>query len=236
MTHARVLNARTIAWLPALLLIAAGLLAATGVRIAGDSHAATSTVTIGATVSKEVHVNLNTGGSCGTGTAAATNITGTTLAPTDGDVSLATCRLTFGSNNSAAGAQLLVESGRTVAGNSFCTAAVPAVCAAPQFTDVSTSGVTPASFGTGEAASAGNFGVSAAINAASCDGTGGIAGGTNIWGLPQNTDATPNGTLVCQTTSTTDGDVTMDFRVNPGSSQPASTGYVVQAAFTATAN
>lgn len=239
MSHARVLNARTVSWLPAAILATAGLLAAAGFGISGHSYgASTGTVSIGATVTKEVHVNLNTTGSCGPagGSSTTRSFTGTTLAPTDGNVSLGTCRVTFGSNNSALGAQLLVESSRTVAGNTFCTAAVPAVCAAPQFTDVSTAGVAPATFNTGEPAAAGFFGISATINAASCNGTGGIAGGTNIWGLPQNTDATPNGTLVCQTASTTDGDVTVDYRVNPGSAQPSSTGYVLDTAYTATAN
>ncbi len=239
MSHTRVLNARTIAWLPALLLVAAGLLAATGFSVIGKSYGASAgTVAVGATVSKEVHLALNTTGTCGPagGSTTTRSFTGTTLATTDNDVTFGTCQVTFGSNNNGtAGASLFVESSRTVAGNSFCTAAIPAVCVAPQFTDVSTSGVTPASFATGEAATAGNFGVSASINGASCDGTGGIAGGTNVWGLPQNVDAGA-GTLVCSTASTTDGDITLAFRANPGSSQTASSGYVVEASFTATAD
>jgi hypothetical protein len=235
-TMPRLASPRMLMWLPAAALATAGLLAATGFGLVPSSGAASSgSTTVGATVAKEVHVNLNDAGQCGpvTGDTSTKSITGTSLQTTDGDISLATCRLTFGSNNSALGAQLLVESTRTSGSNSFCAVVATTPCSAPQFTDVSTAGVAAASFGTGEAAMAGNFGITATANSG-C--SGGMTASTNRYGLQQNTDATPNGATVCSTASTTDGDVTIDYRVNPGASQPASTSYLVQTTFTATAN
>lgn len=229
--------ARKLVWLPAALLITAAVLAATGFSsIASSDAASTGTTTVTATVAKEVHVNLNTAGSCGPagGSPTTRSFAGNTLATTDGDVSLATCRMTFGSNNSALGAQLLVESTRTSGTNSFCAVVATSACVAPQFTEAATAGVAPAAFGAGEPAAAGYFGIKANINAASC--TGGMGASVNYFGLGQNGDATPNGAAVCSTSSTTDGDVTIDYRVNPGSSQPASTSYLVETTFTATAN
>jgi hypothetical protein len=235
MSHTHVAPSRHLMWLPAALLIAAALLAATGLLQVPGSQAATATTTVGATVNKEVHVALNDAGLCGaiSGSTVTKSITGTTLNVTDGDVSLATCRLTFGSNNSALGANLLVESTRVAGTNSFCTQAATVACAAPQFTEAATGGVAPATFAVGEPAAAGFFGIRANINGGTC--AGGMGASVNYFGLGQNTDATPNGATVCSTSSTTDGDVTIDYRTNPGSAQPASTSYLVQTTFTATA-
>lgn len=235
MSHAQIIRTPRIAWLPATLLVAAGVLAAAGFGGAPSSQAATGSSTVTATVSKEVHVALNTTGSCGPagGSATTRSFAGATMAVTDGDISLATCRVTFGSNNSALGANLLVESTRTSGTNSFCAVAALGACVAPQFTEAATAGVAPATFAVGEPAAAGFFGIKANINGGTC--AGGMGASANYFGLNQNTDATPNGATVCSTSSTTDGDVTIDYRVNPGSSQPASTAYLVQTTFTATA-
>lgn len=230
-----IIRPRALAWLPAAFLLTAALLAAAGFGGIGSSKAATTgDVTVTATVAKEVHVNLDDTGACGpvTGSTSTKAITGTSMTTASPDMSLATCRLTFGSNNSASGANLLIESTRTSGTNHFCTTAPTGACVAPQFTEASTAGVTPAAFGTGEAAAAGNFGIKANLNSGCSDGW---VASANYFGLSPNTDATPNGATVCSTASTTDGDVTIDFRVNPGSLQEASTSYQVQTTLTATA-
>ncbi len=238
------LDPRLLMWLPAAALIVAGLLAATGFGLVPRSTAATtSSVTVGATVSKEVHVNLDDAGLCGpvSGSTSTKNFTGTTLSTSDGDVSLATCRLTFGSNNSALGATLLVESTRASGANSFCDAAATVTCPGPaaQFTDVDVAtgeapGTGAGQFGQGETATSGKFGIALTVNGGTC--TGGMAANSNRHGLQQNTDAIVNGQTVCATSSMTDGDVTVDYRVNPGSAQPASTSYLVQTTYAVTAN
>ncbi|MCW2921990.1 MAG: hypothetical protein JWL76_1864, partial [Thermoleophilia bacterium] len=173
MSHAQVARTSYVTWIPALLLLVAGVLAAAGFGGIANSHAAsTGTTTVTATVAKEVHVALNTTGSCGPagGSATTRSFAGATMATTDGDVSLASCRVTFGSNNSALGANLLVESTRTSGTNSFCAVAAAGACAAPQFTEAATAGVAPATFAVGEPAAAGFFGIKANVNAASCTG------------------------------------------------------------------
>ncbi|MCW2927967.1 MAG: hypothetical protein JWM86_1935 [Thermoleophilia bacterium] len=226
-------RARTLAWLPAAGLLVLAVLAAFG--FTGLTHsvtAQTGTTTVTATVNKEVHLALNDTGSCGgvTGSTTVKAITGTALNTSDARVQFASCRLTFGTNNSAAGANVLVESTRTSGANQFCTTAPTGACVAPQFTDVATAGVAQAAFDTGEATAAGWFGIKTVVNSNCAGGQ----GTTNYYGLLPNTNATPDGATVCATANTTDGDITIGFWANPGATQPAGS-YQVQTTLTASA-
>jgi hypothetical protein len=225
---------RYLAWLPAVLLVAWGILSAAGVPLTPSSLAAsTGTTTVSATVAKEVHIALDTAGNCGPagGSNTARSLTGSALNTSqDGSTAFATCRATFGSNNSALGATLLIESTRTAGTKSFCTDAVGSgACAGSTFSDAPTGGETMAAFQTDE----GKFGVKVTSPGATC--SGGMVTGGNVYGLGQNTDATPNGASVCATASTTDGTVDVNYHANSASNQPAGT-YNVETTVTATAN
>lgn len=210
-----VLNRRALMWLPAAMLLAWGMLAASGVPLTRDSHAAsTGTTTVGATVALDVHI----AGTC----AAGTTFPSVPLAL--GSNSLATCGVTFGTNNGAT-STLKVESARTVAANSmFCQAAGNSVSAActNSFTQVGANAV----------AIAGNqFGVqTTAIG--SCT--------TPTWTLsrynpvPDSTFAGA-GTTICSMTGTTDGNYSLDFVANRNAGSVSGT-YQGQATFTAEAS
>lgn len=231
-------RARYLAWLPAVLLVAWGILSAAGVPLTPNSLAAsTGTTTVSATVAKEVHIALDTTGNCGPagGSNTARSLTGSALNTSqDGTTAFATCRATFGSNNSALGATLLIESTRTAGTKSFCTDAVGGgACAGSSFSDAplagEANGTGAGQFGQDE----GKFGVKITSPGATC--SGGMVTGGLVYGLGQNTDATPNGATVCATASTTDGTVDVNYHANSASNQPAGT-YNVETTVTATAN
>jgi hypothetical protein len=93
---------RSIAWVPAVLLVVWGMLAANGVQLQPKARAATTgTVSVTATVPIEVHVTST----CGTSTLGSIDSIGTLAESAD-------CAVTFGSNNNASGSpisQLVVE-------------------------------------------------------------------------------------------------------------------------------
>ncbi len=99
MSHAAVLRPRTLMWLPALLLIAVALLAASGFRLVGPSYAAsTGSAVVSATVTPELHI----GGTC-----PGANLVGPSLASADPTTVLGSCTLTFGTNNNNPGGSLI---------------------------------------------------------------------------------------------------------------------------------
>jgi hypothetical protein len=226
------LRPRHLAWLPAALLAAYAIVAATGMSLTPASHAATATATttVNATVLPEVHLNF---GACGTIVGSDATLATGSLATTDEDISLGTCVLTFGSNNNGTnGASLWVESARTSGGKTFCTAAVPGACAAPEMADANTAGITAAAFMALDAGATGAFALKP--NAAgTCPGAGADWASTTYYGVLSDTSAAL-GTQICDTNSTADGTMTMDFRANPGPSQAAGS-YTGKVLFTAQA-
>jgi hypothetical protein len=222
MTAARLIRPRAAAWLPAALLIAYALVAATGVSLTSTSRAATGTATVNATVLPEVHMNFTSCGSVtdpdGAGPLAGDAVI---LAPdmttSNGDVSLGTCAMTFGSNNNGTnGAKLTVANARPGAGYAMCQAAIGSTCVAPQFSDSPVAGETLAAFNSASAGATGRMGVKA--SALTCPGAGGSWSlATNYYGLP----AAASPSQICATNSTADGGITLDFRADPGGSQSA---------------
>lgn len=228
---------RHLAWIPAALLAAWAIAAATGFTMTDTSRAATSssTVSVTASVLPEVHLDL-TNGSCGTLTdpdgagplVEDGAFTPAAMSAGGGDTTLATCAITFGSNNNGTnGASLWVESSRTAGTKSFCAAAFNADClATDSFTETATAGVALADL------TDGNFGVKPSA-IAGCGGAGADWSTANFYGLPQNTDGTL-GSRICDTNSTTDGSTTLTFVADPAAAQAAGN-YYVRAIFTAQA-
>lgn len=126
-------NPRHLVWLPAALLLAWGVLAASGSLVSPSSHAATAdteTSTISGTVLPYVAV---------TGTCIGAHA-GVSMAPTAGATALnaVPCTVAFHTNG-ATGATLYAEHARTNAGQrTFCLEATPGDCvtANGSFTDV----------------------------------------------------------------------------------------------------
>lgn len=119
-------RARHLVWLPAVLLVAWGLLSAAGGTVSPTSYAATSSGTT--VVEGTVLPHIDLGGTCDGGT-----LSGATLDPALGETSLGTCTLTFQTTNGASGATLYAEHNRTNALQpAFCldSAAPPANCTA----------------------------------------------------------------------------------------------------------
>lgn len=225
---------RHLAWIPAALIVAYTIAAAGGFTITPDSRAAGATTTVTANVLKEIHIDL-VNGSCTAAPAAGPPEAATfnygSMSTASDDITLGSCAITFGSNNnSTAGAKLWVESTRPGASaNSFCSEAnYEVTCSGATFTDVATAGVTNATFLTTQ----GGFGLRPA-GAGTCPGAGADWAATNTYGLLQDTTA-GFGTQICDTNSTSDGAITVEFHANPSASQTASN-YYMKAEFTAEA-
>lgn len=207
------LRARHLAWLPAVMLVAWGILAAAGVPLTPSAPAAsTGSSTVVATVDTDIHIN----GTCAAGT------TFPTVALAVGENTLASCGVTWGTNNGTT-STLKVESARDNTGQAaFCVAADGDVNCGASFT---APGVNAASL------TGGQFGVlTTAIT--SCT--------TQTWTLntynavPNGFDQAGSGTTICSMTGTTDGNYTLSFRANRAASTAAGT-YRGQAIFTAEA-
>lgn len=200
--------ARHLAWLPAVLLLTWGVLAAAGVPLVPSSTAAsTGNSTVTATVALDVHI----GGTCPGYSNAYGAMVDNTLA------TLGSCSVTFGTNNGAT-STLKVESARTTAGNvMFCRAGDnTSACGTGGFTNV---GANSASI------VADQFGVHSTVT--SCT--------TATWAnntynsVPDSTTAGA-GTTICSMTGTTDGNYTLAFRAHPDTVTAGS--YTGQANFT----
>jgi hypothetical protein len=214
MSHVRVLQgSRSLVWLPAALLMTWGLLAAAGVFVTPTSKAASSSSTVNATVALDVHI----AGTC----AAGTNFPSVALAL--GENTLATCGITFGTNNGASSA-LRVESPRPTTGNPmFCQAAtVSTACGANVMANPAANALTLGDNQMGV--------LSTAVTTCT----------TPTWQLNRYNPVRDAGTagagdLVCTMTGTTDGNYTLSFRANRSASTVAGT-YAGQAVFTAEAS
>ncbi len=140
MSHVSVIRPRHLVWLPAALLMTAGVLSVLGVPLTPNGRAATGTTTISANVLPEISLDLAQGGpaTCGTIIDATDNAEkaefGNASAripiSASGPTALGTCNMTFGTNNGSSGASLSYKSARVTTPNrTFCTAAVAANCA-----------------------------------------------------------------------------------------------------------
>lgn len=214
-------RARHLAWFPAALLAAWGLLAAAGVPLAPDSRAASSTGTtsVTATVSPEVHV----GGTC-----IGSTYSGVSMLTTAGDTDLhSACTVTFGTNNGTNGATLRVRHSRPSPNVAFCQNSVYAdACLGDTFTDVVNTGVAAGSMPEG------SFGVG--VTAVTACTTPTWAAG-NVYGLRDITTAGGVGDLVCTQSGNTDGNYSIQFRADPSNSETAGS-YYAQAQFVAEAS
>jgi hypothetical protein len=205
------LSLRTLAWLPAIVLLAWGGLSAAGVPLVPNSHAvSTGSATVNATVALDVHI----AGTC----AGNTNFPSVGLAL--GDNVLASCGVTFGTNNGATSA-LKIETARP-SGAAFCQSAVGVACAGGNFTDVAANSA---------AIAGGEFGVKTTAITSCTTPT-----WTNLKFNPVRdaTTAPGAGDLVCSMTGTTDGNYSLEFHANRAAGTPAGT-YQAQANFTAEA-
>jgi len=227
--------ARKAAWLPAALLVSWAILAATGFPLTPNSQAASasSTTSVTASVLPEVHMDLANAdpdgagplSGCGTVTGTAPNedgaFTPTAMSTSDGDIELARCTMTFGSNNNGtSGATLSVESTRA-SGAAFCSTAFDVACAGNTFADEN-----------GDATLAeGGFGLRP-TTVSGCGGAGADWSTANYYGIPA--DLAGFGTQICDTNNTSDGTMVLTFRANPSASQTAGN-YYVRARFTAQA-
>lgn len=205
------IRARHLAWLPAVVLLGWGVLAAAGVPLAPSTNAATSSVNVSATVPLDIHI----GGTC-----PGQSYTDANLAV--GDVAIGACTVTFGTNNGAVGSVLKVEHARP-AGNAFCQEAVTVDCGTkPSFADA-----------TGTATLAvGAFGVKVAA-APTCSTPSWTNG--NYYGLRDATTATGAGDTVCTHAGNTDGSYSLEFRANRDTGTVAGT-YNARADFTVEAS
>jgi hypothetical protein len=216
---------RAFAWLPAALLLAVGIAAATGVRLQPSAHAATGTTTVTATISAEVHVTP-----CASFDIGSVDTIGTLAQGT------ADCTVVFGSNNGAgspnvasltvqnnlAGAKFLCWDTDNIPGNGGRDCAT----ANKQFNDAA---------GTNAALANNEMGAryNAAPSGASC-GTGTWTNGaTNFNKIP----ASGSPTTIMNTTTT--GDCTLQIRFGAKNTtltgNTGTTAYDGQALFTATA-
>ena len=241
MSHVSIIRPRHLVWLPAALLVSAGLLSAFGFSMTPNGRAATATgtTTISATVLPEVSLDLaqNTAGAstCGVQTDATANAevyefgnAGARIPiNASGATALGTCNMTFGTNNGSSGASLTYKSARTITANrTFCTAAVAADCSGANtyYTDDD---------GANTTLEADRFGIK--LDPASlCDNQPMVD--NMYWGAPISTGTAKD---VCtneaaSATASNDGYVRVMFDVN--TSTIASGNYNAQIVFTATAN
>jgi hypothetical protein len=220
---------RHLVWLPAALLITAGVLSAIGVSLTPSSRAATasSDVTVNATILPEVSFNFQAT-ECRAGASVTDGELGIdaagqrlTIAAT-GNTVLGTCRMRFGTNNGASGASLSVSNQRPAGNVIMCGGAAGAACSGGSFADDD---------GANATLEAGRFGIRA--DTLTCTTAAWTAG--RYYGAP-DAPATDN---ICtgQTAdpvAANDGDVTVGFVTN-GNNQPSGN-YYARMAFTATAN
>lgn len=227
MPHARVLNRQTMMWLPAALLLTAALLAAAGLRMTESSYANPRTTVINATVGAEV--TIGTGASeCGDAVFGPTAITVGTA------TNLGTCTLSFGTNNNAAGANIVVESTRPTGGlEVFCQAALTSGCAA------GTSSFTSVPIAGSATMADGQYGVrlNAALAAGTCAaGTGSVWITSGTYYGVRSADVAPGaGDPVCNRTSTGTSSLPLQFTAQGASTKVSGT-YQTNARFTAAAN
>lgn len=220
MSHARVLNRQTMMWLPAAALLTAALLAATGFRVTPPSYAATNTTTVSANVGAELHIGTGAG-QCGGGV-----YSGVSISP-GANAALATCTLTFGSNNNAAGVNIRVESTRPSGADTFCQAAITSACTAgaTTFTNVATTGILIGSLTNG------GYGVHV-TGTPTCSTPTWASG--SIYGIGA-ADTAGAGNLICSQSGTTDGSYPLAFTARGDASKTAGT-YTTNAQFTVAAN
>lgn len=198
---------RHLMWLPAVLLLTWGVLAAAGVPLVPGSKAVSSgSATVNATVALDIHI----AGTC----AANTNFPSVPL--NLGNNTLASCGVTFGTNNGAT-STLKVASARTTAGNNlFCQAAsVSAACGAT-FTSPAANAA---------ALAGGEFGLySSAITTCTTP-------GFTLNRYNPVPDSTAAAATICSMTGTTDGNYSLDFVANRAAGTVAGT-YLGRADFT----
>lgn len=234
MSHISVLHPRNLAWLPAAMLIAWGVLAAAGVPLNPNSNAASSgNTTVIATVDPELHINSGAGLCAGLSITAGTNLTPDGTTDTIGD-----CTLRFGTNNVSTGSLVRVRNGRpndATIDETFCAGGAgteTAACAATKFTDVAHTGAA--------SLAANEFGV--LVNGAPTCAGGPVWTNGNYYGLRDANEAaadgggggTADGYVICdninQMGAANDAIYALRFAANPDSSQPA-TAYRGQAVF-----
>lgn len=203
MSHAHAIRMRHLMWLPAALLLSAGILAASGVKLVGPSYGASAATTA---VTATVLPNLTIGGTCDAGSRSGS----ISVAADDTNIG-ATCTITYATNNHAPGVRLRAESTR---------AAAPALCkvatttldcgAADAFSDAATGGIADMADGA--------FGVQVAGAPTCTTSAGSWVNGTS-YGLPAGSGA---GSVVCaQHNMGAAGTYTLQFRADSLAAQPA---------------
>jgi hypothetical protein len=194
---------RHLMWLPAALLLSAGVLAAGGFKLVGPSYGASTGSTA---VDVTVLPNLTFGGTCD----GATRSGSLSVAADDSNIG-ATCTVTYSTNNHAAGVRLRAESTRALA---------PALCkqanttlncgAVDSFGDAATGGIVDMADGA--------FGVQVAGAPTCTTGAGSWVNGTS-YGLPAGAGA---GSVVCaQHNMGAAGTYTLQFRADTLAAQPS---------------
>lgn len=240
-------RSRHLAWLPAALLIAAGILSALGLPLIPNTHAVTSDIEISAEVLPEVSLDLgqNASGAAtcagANGTSGITgsvpnedatfgaNVAGQRVAiPASGAFTVGTCSMTFGTNNGTGGASLAVANERT-AGAILCKSAQNNPCVLESYTDDD---------GTNSTLEADKFGMrllgpaTTPVGASACDNFAWTVG--NYYGAAN----APGSTNICtnegmHATAANDGVAVVSFEVN--TSTKSSGNYFATLLFTATA-
>lgn len=203
----------SIAWLPAILLIAAGLIAATGYSITPTSKAASSgTTNVDATVQPELQI----GGTC-----IGASVTGSlSVGADDTNIGASACTVTYSTNNHTPGVRLRVESSRP-SGVALCQNSTRNVAcgAVPTFLDAPTGGIADMADGA--------FGVRVDAAPTCTTSAGSWANGTT-YGLP---DSSGLGSVVCaQHNMGSAGSYSLRFRADTLAAQASGT-YYAQATF-----
>lgn len=207
---------KTFAWLPAICMIALGVVTASGISLIPAATAATDfkTVTVNATVGTAVSITTP----CST---TSPTFTGT-LTTAMGDTDTSDCVLTFGTN-SATGAFVQVKDADNTAPFLCVYATSPTCNATVQFAN--------------SAANVSNMAEGAAgvrLKAVGAPAVAGVA-----WTLLNAGPVSGGGVYgdnICTTPGTAEGTCTVAFTADPSATQPASTGYTGTANFQASAN
>jgi hypothetical protein len=202
---------RHLMWLPAVLLLAWGVLAAAGMPLVPSSKAVTTgTATVTASVALDIHLGGTCVGYSNAYGAMADNVNAT----------LGSCTVTWGTNNGAT-STLRVESARTTAGNvMFCRAADnTSACGTGGFTNV---GANAASM------VADQFGVLSAVT--TCNQAAGSKWNNGTYNPVPDSTVSSTGDVICTQTGTTDGNYGLTFKAWPDTVTAGS--YTGQAVFT----